>query len=447
MSLNDARLQRRFDAIVASMTKTPDESFPKVFSDDSELEATYRFLNNERVSADALLAPHISDTIARAAREPLILVAHDTTAFTFGGEHERGDVGSLDGKRAGFLGHFALAATTGEARRVLGVVGFEPTFRIAGRKKEHWRSRRSNPDRESLRWLRMADVVGERLAGRAESIHLMDSEGDDYALLAHLIGGKHRFVIRSAQKRKLDGGDDLMGTIARCEAVACRQVSLGERTRMASRGKSRHEPRKPRTAKLQITATGVTLLRPDRRTELPEALRLNVVHVYEIDAPEGGEPVDWKLYTTEAIDTPEQMLAVVDHYRNRWIIEEFFKALKSGCAYEKRQLENRGSLLNALGILVPIAWQLLVLRDESRSDAPSCSVLTARQIEVLRATSKRPLPANPTARETMLAVAKLGGHITNNGEPGWMVLGRGLFDLIAYEVGWVAARAARSDQS
>jgi hypothetical protein len=41
--------------------------------------------------------------------------------------------------------------------------------------------------------------------------------------------------------------------------------------------------------------------------------------------------------TTEPIDTPEQILAVVDGYRHRWKIEELFKALKTGCAYEKRQ--------------------------------------------------------------------------------------------------------------
>lgn len=447
MIFQDARLQRRFDVIVAAMTKAPDQSFPKAFPDDGKLEGTYRFLNNERVLPDALLAPHLSETAARVAREKTVLVVHDTTAFTFGGEQERADVGSLDGKRAGFLGHFAIAVTPGDQRRVLGIVGLEPTFRPEGPQRKHWRARQNMPDRESLRWLRMVDITTERLANLAELMHLMDSEGDDYALLAHLIGGGHRFVIRGAHNRNLDGEcENLESAMACGQIVACRQVPLGGRTRLASRGKSRHEPRKPRVAKLHISATRVTLRRPDRRHELPESLTLNVVHVYETDAPEGAQPVDWKLYTTEPIDVPEQILAIVDHYRNRWVIEEFFKALKTGCAYEKRQLESRHALLNALALLVPIAWQLLVLRDESRS-AAECTALTPRQIEVLRAVSKRPLPVRPTARELMLAVAALGGHIKNNGDPGWIVLGRGLMDLIAYEVGWVAARAARSDQS
>jgi hypothetical protein len=47
-------------------------------------------------------------------------------------------------------------------------------------------------------------------------------------------------------------------------------------------------------------------------------------------------------------------------------------------------------------------------------------------------------------REALLAVAALGGHIKNNGEPGWIVLGRGFETLLTLEQGWKAAK--RSDQ-
>jgi hypothetical protein len=45
----------------------------------------------------------------------------------------------------------------------------------------------------------------------------------------------------------------------------------------------------------------------------------------------------------------------------------------------------------------------------------------------------------------MLAVAALGGHLKNNGEPGWIVLGRGMEDLLLLEHG--AAIALGCDQS
>lgn len=52
--------------------------------------------------------------------------------------------------------------------------------------------------------------------------------------------------------------------------------------------------------------------------------------------------------------------------------------------------------------------------------------------------TKKPLTTKPTAREAMLAVAALGGHRTNNGDPGRLVLGRGMRDLLLLELGWKA---------
>ena len=50
------------------------------------------------------------------------------------------------------------------------------------------------------------------------------------------------------------------------------------------------------------------------------------------------------------------------------------------------------------------------------------------------------MPANPTARDALLAVARIGGHIKNNGDPGWQVLGRGYDSLLLMELGWRAAQ-------
>jgi hypothetical protein len=214
---------------------------------------------------------------------------------------------------------------------------------------------------------------------------------------------------------------------------------LGARTKAACHGrKTKHKPREPRVAKLQIRASRVCLRRPDHvRSPQPASVTLNVVHVAELDVPDDQDPVEWKLYTSEPIDTPEQIIAIVDHYRVRWMIEEYFKALKSGCSFEKRQVESRRALLNTLALYAPIARRLLALRHESRAGGMPTS-LTSRQIQVLRAVRRKPLPDQPSARDLMLAVAGLGGHIKNNGDPGWQVLGRGYLDLLAYEAGWVA---------
>jgi hypothetical protein len=70
-------------------------------------------------------------------------------------------------------------------------------------------------------------------------------------------------------------------------------------------------------------------------------------------------------------------------------------------------------------------------------------VLDRTQLTLLRkllAQRHYRLPSRPTMQEAMLGVAALGGHIKNNGTPGWLVLGRGLTRLLDTEVGWRLAR-------
>ena len=447
--LPDVRLRRRFQRIVAAVSKSPSRSFPQALPDSADLEAVYRFLSNERVDWQQLLQPEVVQTLGRVVGMGSCYAIHDSSSMMMTGESLRGDVGSLDGYGASFLAHFCLAVSVGPVPGPLGLLGIDALFRPDGprRKQPDWTDVYHRDDKESLRWPRMVERVEALVAGRASLIHLMDSEGDDFALLSSLVTHSRRFVIRARQNRALAGhAGQLDDSLAVVEAVACREVMLGARSKTACRGRNtKHRPRSARLAKLQIRARRVCLRRPTHvGTDSPKNLELNVVHVREIDVPDGCDAVDWKLYTTEPIDTADQIIAVVDHYRVRWMIEEYFKALKTGCSFEKRQVESQRALLNTLALYAPIACRLLALRHESRAELVATS-LTERQIKVLRAVRRQPLPEQPTARDLMLAVAGLGGHIKYSGDPGWQVIGRGYLDLLAFEAGWVARE--RSDQS
>jgi hypothetical protein len=62
------------------------------------------------------------------------------------------------------------------------------------------------------------------------------------------------------------------------------------------------------------------------------------------------------------------------------------------------------------------------------------------EIDVLRC-AHRALSPTPTLREALLAIAALGGHLKNNGDPGWQVLSRGWQRLRDYEAGYRMARS------
>jgi hypothetical protein len=76
--------------------------------------------------------------------------------------------------------------------------------------------------------------------------------------------------------------------------------------------RKRQQRREMRTAQLVFQAGPVSVKRPSHvEKSLPDELRLNVVHVRKVDAPEGQEPVDWTLFTAEPIDTADDISRIV----------------------------------------------------------------------------------------------------------------------------------------
>ena len=331
------------------------------------------------------------------------------------------------------------------ARVPLGVLALETVFRLdrsIGHK--NWTKEKNRGER--ARWLNCVDDAEALLAGRTKAIHVMDREGDAYSLLAGLTDKGRQFVIRSFQDRVLVGHEERLREVARGTRRSLRrEVPLSPRPRIKGPKGQRHPARRSRMAKLSIAALAVELPRTSDGPKTSSATtRLNVVHVVEKKPPVGEPAVEWFLLTNLPTITDEELTFAVDCYRARWVIEEFFKAIKTGCQYEKRQLESAASLLNALAIFAPVAWRLLLLRHLARIDpkAPATAALTDKQLEVLRAVARKPLPNRPNARDAMLAVAALGGHLKNNGDPGWLVLGRGMHDLLLLELGWRAREQA-----
>jgi Transposase DNA-binding/Transposase DDE domain len=452
--LGDARRTARLTRVATAIVSDPSASFPDSMVLDADLEGTYRFLSNPRVTPDAVLAPHLRATAKRIAAESTVVIAHDTTEFTFG-SFPRGDLKRTGrGDSYGFCAHVSLALTADERRLPLGVVGLHRFNRTFGASKVRNGKYKSDPSNTMLRWGEQVRAVHDDLADPSRVIHVMDREADDYTLLAQMQEDGQRFVVRQSGDRRQHPDHrfpKVRDALAIVAVVATREVPLTARRPITKKAhRSRYPTREGRVAELEFRAATVSVARTDTASkDVPRQIELNVVHVLEINAPPGCEPVEWWLWTSDPIGNAEEILAVVDAYRCRWTIEEFFKALKTGCAFEKRQLESAHALANALSIFAPIAWRLLLLRTLARhADAPATAALTTTQIKCLRAFTlerlRRTLPDVLSARDAMLAVAKMGGHITNNGDPGWIVLGRGFDRLLDVELGF---SLARSDQS
>jgi hypothetical protein len=456
--LPDKRLLTRLLKVVGGLAADPAASFPKAAGSDGATEGTYRLLSNDRVDLDGILSGHRRETVARCREAKTVLVVHDTTEMEFRGESRSG-LGRLREGKQGFLAHVALAVADDAHRTPLGVLGVKTVFRdepaVRRRRRPSAWDYSKMAHKESARWNELAAASGEELRD-VSTVHVMDREADSYALLSQMVARRQRFVVRlgkdrivglEAEELGIDGElfepMKLREAVEYASLVLQRDVAVSRRRKQtAPIANKMHPPREGRAAKLGIHAITATLRRPQFLPKThPEMLTLNLVRVRELDVSAGEQPIEWLLATTESIDDAKAVAHVVDQYRSRWIIEEYFKALKTGCAYEKRQLEERGPLLNALAIFIPIAWQLLVLRSHSRRDpdAPPSVALTPLEVRVLRHFSARKLPAKPTLRDVAWSIAAMGGHLKNNGEPGWMTLAAGLERLRNYVAGWQAA--------
>lgn len=92
--LGDARLSVRLEQLVESLAQRPSESLPHALGNAAALEGAYRFLGNEKVTSEAILAPHVEQTKERCAVAGRVMAVFDTTELRIqghGGRDERDD--------------------------------------------------------------------------------------------------------------------------------------------------------------------------------------------------------------------------------------------------------------------------------------------------------------------------------------------------------------------
>jgi hypothetical protein len=366
-NFSDERLNRRLGTIVGTLVKNPSLSLPKAF-DSAGLEAVYRFCGNHRVTPPEILSKHYEATRDRGQAQGDFLIAHDTTSFSYRYDGDREGVGRIQRSSARsnqtFFAHVSLAISADGSRRPLGVAGFHTWTR--------------GPERSGVeyqRWEAQIRASSAQLDGLKHAIHLADREADDYEMFCALQRDGHRFVMRCLNNRLLagvEGRKKLHEALAEVDTSVEREALLTRRTeRKTDILRKRHPARGARTAKLCVAATTVAIKQPKTirltsSTDFPESLSINVVRVWEPEPPPEEEPVEWYLYTTEPIETVEQQLKIVDYYRARWVIEEYFQAIKTGCDFESRQLQDYEGLVNLLATFAPVPLAADPIRSQTR---------------------------------------------------------------------------------
>ena len=79
----DSRLNVRLGKVIEEFGDKPNLSIPAATHGRAEMEGAYRFFDNDKVSPEKILQPHIQATRERISQCGLVLLVQDTTELDF----------------------------------------------------------------------------------------------------------------------------------------------------------------------------------------------------------------------------------------------------------------------------------------------------------------------------------------------------------------------------
>jgi Transposase DNA-binding/Transposase Tn5 dimerisation domain len=447
---DDERLDARVVTLLSALGNRPNLSIPAACGGRAEMKAAYRFFDNERVTFDKVLKPHIARTLERVAELEVALLVQDTSEMDLTRpEQAVAGAGALDGSRSGLLLH-EMQAFTPEGTP-LGTVWAEILNRTDGvshasAAKKH-RERHQTPieEKESMRWLtglRKAREVAQQLPA-VQCVCVGDSEADIYELFAEPRGEQPvHWLIRACQDRALakDTPEHLRDQVLSSPVLYKVELLIrGRQAKTTAEDRARRQNRQSRQAEVEVRAATLTLRAPWRAERELSPVTVNVVLVREPNPPPGEPPVEWILLTTLPIDTLEQVRTVVEYYCVRWNIEILFRTLKSGCRIERRRFEDIERVLPCLAMYLIVAWRTLFVCRMGRNcpDLDCEAIFEPSEWKAVWVAihHKQPPNKSPRLSEMVHLIAGLGGYVERkHSEPGPQTVWIGLQRM--YDLAW-----------
>jgi hypothetical protein len=392
-------------------------------------------LRNHSVTAVEMASHAAERTAARAAGRDVVVI-QDTSELALGGRRAKangyGPVGK-GGALRGLLLHAVLTVDAGTGG-LLGLVDAKVWNREGGKAKP--RRGRKTPQKESQRWLDGTMRAGEVLAAANSITGVSDRESDIYEHFARRPSNVH-LIVRACQNRKIE-----TDTADQMDLLFSHVDNLPEQGRLEVKIPAA-PGRKARVTELAVRFSRVVVCKPlhGAAHDLPATIALTMLDVRETSEPEDGEPIHWRLLTTHEVTTLGDARKIIDLYRLRWTIEEFFHTLKTaGFDIEAADIGDPQVMIKfvtAATVAAVTVMQLVKARDgttgQSLADAfePADQPIleaVSTQLEGKTARQKNPHPTGSLAFASWV-IGRLGGWTGYYGKPGPQVIRRGLDDF------------------
>lgn len=439
----DVRLTKRVKSLADDLSAKPNISIPAALKSKTDIEGCYRFFNNDKVTPEKILQPHIEATYQRIDQVGFALLVQDTSEIDLTRPEQQVEgAGPMDCEtRRGAFYHPMIAFDAGGV--ALGIVGATSWTRQSISKEtktQKSKQRRETPieEKESYRWVEGIKTAALAAAACPETtcVCVGDSESDIYDVFVAAEQSEAtnlHLLVRAGQNRNTTDQQDWAQQVRSSAKIAEQTVHIRGRKAKIGDGKSaRSRSRSGRVAELEIRKAMIDVCRPrhgDRR--LPACVSVNVVLCEEVNPPAGEDPISWMLVTTLPIESDQQVQQVISSYCVRWQIEVFFRTLKSGCRIERRRFEAIDRVLNCLAFYSVVAWRLMYVCHLGR-ECPEidCEVIFEpsewKSVYVILG-EDLPTEGSPSLNTVVRMIARLGGFIDRpKNHPGTQTLWVGL---------------------
>lgn len=344
--------------------------------DMAAVASAYRFARNESVDLAQLRTIRRQAALKNIEAGATVLVINDMSVLSYYNHESKADRRAIgDGKGKGYE-YICNLAVELESERYLGVLhdcvisadGPDDKDQVDYHANPAFaRLSETDPARLERNHCHMLACHFRHICESAPGVRMVsvgDREFDDHFVFANAIACGQDVVIRSNGVRNVQVPDSLdwvhpdlcvarqtglplvpghvcgsmKSLVAHVPTTPLKKLALDAKGRLVEQGAARAY------ARVSVGSFPIKLYRSPKRNntyfKAEEYIDLNVVVVKEDDPPNDRPPIEWVLYTTLPVDTLEDMAKVVRIYELRWLIESFFKYLKSGFKVEDLRYDN-----------------------------------------------------------------------------------------------------------
>lgn len=311
-----------------------------------------------------------------------------------------------DNKSKGLLTHVNLAVNA-KTNHVMGLTDVMLWHREVAdegktsQQRKVARTHQNYEEKEGYKWLLSAQNSHQRLSqeGCKQITYVFDREADSFEVIAGITEQSlGELVVRCTHDRTLlvnTKRQKLSEALLKSSIVGEYELSIPKLNHY-SKTKGRWVTRKARKAKIEVRVLAVEM---PVSSHMKQGKDRSPIPLYLIEAkeqqqsvPEGEDPIVWRLYTTHKTTTFEEALTIISYYKNRWIIEQLFRVLKTeGLDIESTELERVEAIQKQLVIALSVATKMLqmVYVKHETEEQDIKEAFNEEEIEVLKILNKR----------------------------------------------------------